>query len=81
MFGFFKRNSAQNKQLTEAGVKRSRDRWFGRVLDLLRSSKLDDSVWDQLEEILVSADVGVDSSIRIIAVSYTHLTLPTSDLV
>ena len=66
MFGFFKRNSAQNKQLTEAGVKRSRDRWFGRVLDLLRSSKLDDSVWDQLEEILVSADVGVDSSLRII---------------
>ena len=66
MFGFFKRNSAQNKQLTEAGVKRSRDRWFGRVLDLLRSSKLDDSVWDQLEEILVSADVGVDTSLRII---------------
>ena len=66
MFGFFKKNSDQNKQQTEAGVKRSRDRWFGRVLELLRSSKLDDSVWDQLEEILISADVGVDSSLRII---------------
>ena len=66
MFGFFKKNSDQNKQQTEAGVKRSRDRWFGRVLELLRSSKLDDSVWDQLEEILISADVGIDSSLRII---------------
>ena len=66
MFGFFKKNDAQTKQYTEAGVKRSRDRWFGRVLDILRSSKLDDTVWEQLEEILISSDVGVDASLRII---------------
>ena len=66
MFGFFKKNNDQTKQYTEAGVKRSRDRWFGRVLDILRSSKLDDTVWEQLEEILISSDVGVDASLRII---------------
>ena len=66
MFGFFKKNNDQTKQYTEAGVKQSRDRWFGRVLDILRSSKLDDTVWEQLEEILISSDVGVDASLRII---------------
>ena len=66
MFGFFKKNNDQTKQYTEAGVKRSRDRWFGRVLDILRSSKLDDTVWEQLEEILISSDGGVDASLRII---------------
>jgi fused signal recognition particle receptor len=62
----FKRNREENKKQTEEGVKRSRERWFGRVLGLLRSSRLDDSVWDELEEILISADVGVDTSLKII---------------
>jgi fused signal recognition particle receptor len=66
MFSIFKRNREKNKKHTEEGVKRSRERWFGRVLGLLRSSRLDDSVWEELEEILISADVGVETSLRII---------------
>ena len=66
MFGVFKRNREENKRQTEVGVKRSRERWFGRVLGLLRSSRLDDAVWEELEEILISSDVGVESSMRII---------------
>ena len=66
MFGIFKRNREANKIRTQEGVKRSRDRWFGRVLDLLRSSRLDDSVWEELEEILISSDVGVETSLRVI---------------
>jgi fused signal recognition particle receptor len=66
MFGLFKRNREENKQHTEEGVKRSRDRWFGRILGLLRSSRLDDAVWEELEEILISADVGVETSLRVI---------------
>ena len=66
MFGLFKRNREENKQHTDAGVKRSRDRWFGRILGLLRSSRLDDAVWEELEEILISADVGVETSLRVI---------------
>ena len=66
MFGIFKRNREANRVRTQDGVKRSRDRWFGRVLDLLRSSRLDDSVWEELEEILISSDVGVDTSLRVI---------------
>jgi fused signal recognition particle receptor len=66
MLSIFKRNRQENKKQTEEGVKRSRDRWFGRVLGLLRASRLDDSVWDELEEILISADVGVETSLHII---------------
>ena len=66
MFSIFKRDRAENKKQTHEGVKRRRERWFGKVLGLLRSSRLDDSVWDELEEILISADVGVETSLRII---------------
>ncbi|MBM3943302.1 MAG: signal recognition particle-docking protein FtsY [SAR202 cluster bacterium] len=66
MFGLFKRNRAENKKQTDEGVKRTRERWFGRILGLLRSSRLDDAVWDELEEILMSSDVGVETSQRIL---------------
>lgn len=66
MLRFFKRNRQENIEHTQDAVKPSRERWFGRILNLLRSSKLDDSVWEELEEILISSDVGVETSLRII---------------
>ena len=66
MLSFFHRNRESNKEKTNEGVKRSRERWFGRILDVLRASNLDETVWEELEEILISADVGVETSLRII---------------
>jgi len=66
MFGLFKRNKEENQRQTREGVKRSQERWFGRILGLLQSSQLDDAVWDELEEILISADVGVSTTQNII---------------
>ncbi len=66
MLRLFKRDRRDNRKQTEEAVKPSRDRWFGRILDLLRSSRLDESVWEELEEILISSDVGVETSLRII---------------
>ena len=66
MLRIFKRNRDENKKQTADVVQASRERWFGRILGLLRSSRLDDSVWEELEEILISSDVGVDGSLRII---------------
>ncbi len=66
MLSFFQRNREGNKEKTDEGVKRSRERWFGRIFDVLRSSNLDETTWDELEEILISADVGVDTALRII---------------
>ena len=67
MFSIFKRNRENvNRQQTDAGVKRSRDSWFGRIRNLFASRALDDSVWDEIEEILISADVGVDTTLAVL---------------
>ena len=66
MLRLFRRNRQEEKKATEQAVKPSRDRWFGRIVGLLRSPRLDDSVWDEIEEILISSDVGVETSLRII---------------
>ena len=66
MLRLFKRDRDVNQKHTEDAVKPTRERWFGRILGLLRSSNLDDSVWEELEEILVSSDVGVETSLRIV---------------
>ena len=63
MFSIFKRNRAEtNRQHTDTGVKRTRDRWFGRIRSLFTSAQLDDALWDEIEEILLSSDVGVDTT-------------------
>lgn len=66
MLGLFKRNREENQKQTAGGVRPSRERWFGRILGLLHSSHMDESVWEELEEILISSDVGVEHSLRII---------------
>ena len=66
MLKFFKRNRKDNIEHTQDAVKPTRDRWFGRILNVLRSSKLDDALWEELEEILISSDVGVETSLNII---------------
>ena len=67
MFSIFKRNRTDtNRQQTDAGVKRSRETWFGRIRQLLGSAELDDAVWDEIEEILISADVGVPTTMAVL---------------
>lgn len=58
MLGFFKK--------TEQGVKRTREAWWGRVVHLFDSSTLGDELWDALEELLISADVGVSTTAKLI---------------
>ena len=67
MFGIFKRGrNAANKTQTDAAVRRSRDGWFGRIRSLLASPQLDDAVWDELEEALISADVSVATALEVL---------------
>ncbi len=66
MLRLFNRDRDATKKNTEEAVKPTRERWLGRVMGLLRSSHLDDSVWEELEEVLVSSDVGVETSLEIV---------------
>jgi fused signal recognition particle receptor len=47
-------------------LKRSRESWFGRVKRLFAGHKVDKALWDDLEQILISADVGVSASNELI---------------
>ena len=49
----------RGKEKAAHAVEKTRRTWFGRVASLFQGSRLDDDLWDQLEELLVSADVGV----------------------
>ncbi|MFN6178988.1 MAG: signal recognition particle-docking protein FtsY [Flavobacteriales bacterium] len=71
-FGLFgrKKEAAQEvaeKQALDAGLERSRSGLFGRLTRAIAGkSTIDDEVLDELEEILVSSDVGVETTLRII---------------
>ena len=51
---------------TEQGVKRTREAWWGRVVNLFDRPDVGDELWEELEELLVSADVGVSTTARLI---------------
>jgi fused signal recognition particle receptor len=50
----------------EKGIKRSREGWFSRVVHLFERATADQALWDELEELLISADVGVSTTARLI---------------
>jgi len=51
---------------TEQALKRSRDTWFSRVTHLFDRTAIDEAVWVELEELLISADVGVNTTEKLI---------------
>jgi len=57
MFGLFKR--------TEKGVKRTREAWWGKVVHLFDRPTFGEELWDELEELLISADVGVNTTAKL----------------
>ncbi len=44
---------------TERAAEKTRRAWFSHVTDLFRSGSLDDDLWEELEELLIAADVGL----------------------
>lgn len=48
------------------GLEKSREAVFGRLVGAFAGRRLDESVYEELEEILISADVGVESSLWLV---------------
>ena len=46
------------KQLTDS-LKKTRSSFFGQLGDLFRNTELDDDFWEDLEDTLISADIGI----------------------
>ena len=59
MFDLFKK--------TELGVRRSKETWFGKIANIFNRDSFEDEVWEELEELLISADVGVDTASKLLS--------------
>ena len=53
------------KKKTEEAVKRSKDTWFGKITRLFERSSIEKETWEELEELLIAADTGVDTATRL----------------
>ncbi len=66
--GFFKRLfSKEKKETLDRGLERTKEGLLGKIRRVLTGKKsIDDDVLDELEEVFVTSDVGVDTTIKII---------------
>jgi fused signal recognition particle receptor len=55
------------KNKIEDGVAKTRQSVFGRIANLFRANEITDETWDDLEVLLIQADVGVDTTETLIA--------------
>ena len=58
---FFRR-----REKVEAGLKKTRETFFGRIAGLLSRSTVDEALWEELEEALISADAGAKLTIDLL---------------
>ena len=66
--GFFSIFSKEKKQELDEGLQKSKESFFAKLAKtVVGKSKVDDDVLDRLEEVLVTSDVGVETTLRIIS--------------
>lgn len=64
LFGLFNR---EKKESLDKGLEKTRDSFFSKLTKtLIGKSTIDDEVLDNLEEILVTSDVGVETTLKIV---------------
>lgn len=64
LFDFF---SKQKKETLDKGLEKTKESMFSKLSRIVAGkSKVDDDVLDELEEVLISSDVGVDTTLKII---------------
>ena len=73
MLKFFRRNEEKEKENTARAVRKSRQTWFGKMTTLFSRPELDDAAWDELEELLISADVGVTTTLKLLETVQTRI--------
>jgi len=52
---------------TELGVKQSREAWFNKIAHLFDQGTVREETWEELEELLISADVGIETTSKLLA--------------
>jgi fused signal recognition particle receptor len=70
LFDFFSKETKENKETKESldkGLEKTKDSFFSKLgKAVMGKSKVDEEVLDELEEILITSDVGVETTLKII---------------
>jgi fused signal recognition particle receptor len=65
--GFFKKQSPSSKESLDKGLEKTKQSLFSKLSRIVAGkSTVDDEVLDNLEEVLITSDVGVETTLRII---------------
>lgn len=66
-FDFFKRNTEETKENLDKGLDKTKQSFLSKIARaVLGKSTVDDEVLDNLEEVLITSDVGVETTLKII---------------
>src|SRR5438270_11692719 len=57
---------AEERQQLEDAVEKTREGTFGRISDLFRQQIITDDTWDELEDLLIQADVGPVTALTLV---------------
>ena len=67
LFDIFKKNKKQKQEKYKLGMHKTRENSFGTIKKILEArSAIDDELFDELEEVFIMADVGVDTVISFV---------------
>ena len=70
MFGRFRRNQeeqAADQAKINASLAKTRQGFFGRLGTIFQANELTEDTWDELEELLIQSDVGVNTATEVVA--------------
>lgn len=67
ILNLFSKDKKEEKKVLDQGLSKTKESFFSKVNRAISGkSKVDDTILDELEEILISSDVGVETTLRII---------------
>lgn len=67
LFGLFKNKNKDKQEKYKLGMHKTREESFGSIKKILAARKtIDDELFDELEEVFIMADVGVDTVVKFI---------------
>ena len=70
MFGLFRKTreeQAQDEAKIQASLTKTRQGFFGKIGALFQANEITDDLWDELEALLIQADLGVNTALQVVA--------------
>jgi fused signal recognition particle receptor len=68
--GLFRRSpveQAQDEAKIQASLSKTRQGFFGRISSLFQANEITDDTWEELEALLIQADLGVNTALEVVA--------------